>query len=136
MTDALLRPCPACARHARVSEDACPFCGERFAESFRAGPRPQPPTGRLTRAALFALGTGALGFASGCGTSGSPLYGGVGGGSDIEEDGGNVTDAAAEGSPVADATGANATMDGSSDAPVTESVDGGNFTVPYGLPGH
>ncbi len=68
MTSASLRPCPACARHVRVNEDACPFCGEGLARSFRAGPRPQPPAVRLTRAALFAFGTGTLTLSpAGCG---------------------------------------------------------------------
>src|SRR5450755_792933 len=58
MTHAHLRPCPDCARHVRVSEAGCPFCGGTLTESFRASPRPQAPAVRLTRAALFALGTG------------------------------------------------------------------------------
>ncbi len=69
MTSAHLRPCPSCARHARVSEDACPFCGAAFAASFRAAARPQPPSGRLTRAALYALGSGTLALSPACGSA-------------------------------------------------------------------
>lgn len=61
-----LRPCPSCDRHARVSEDACPFCGAPFNGSFRSAPRPRPPSGRLTRAALVTLGTSAAALTPGC----------------------------------------------------------------------
>jgi hypothetical protein len=55
-----LRPCPGCSRHVRVSEVACPFCGVSLDASFAAAPAPIPPSVRLSRAALFAYGTGAL----------------------------------------------------------------------------
>ena len=60
MTKAHLRPCPRCSRHVRVSEEACPFCGNSLDASFRSAPAPVPPSRRLSRAALFAYGTGAL----------------------------------------------------------------------------
>jgi hypothetical protein len=75
-----LRPCPVCARHARVSEPACPFCGRALDDAFRSAKSAQvPAVGRLSRAALFALGAGGL-VASACGTSQpptntGPLYG-------------------------------------------------------------
>jgi|SRR5580692_862329 hypothetical protein len=68
MIRADLRPCPACARHARVSEAACPFCGARLDASFRDFPRRRAPTVRLSRAALFALGTGGAALAPACGS--------------------------------------------------------------------
>jgi hypothetical protein len=74
MTNAHLRPCPSCARHARVSEAACPFCGTPFADAFRASPRPKGPGARLTRAALVAfgtLGTGSLAVLPACSSSSS-----------------------------------------------------------------
>lgn len=125
MTDAFLRPCPACARHARVSEEACPFCGEGFTESFRAALRPRPPGGRLTRAALFAVGAGGLVAASACGSgaSGNVLYGAP-----------PATDDGGVSAPV-DASG-DAPVDGAPDSPATDLVDGGNYAVPYGLPPH
>jgi hypothetical protein len=55
-----LRPCAACSRHVRVSERACPFCHAATDEAFRRSPAPLPPSRRLSRAALFAYGTGAL----------------------------------------------------------------------------
>jgi len=61
-----LRPCPSCDRHARVSEDACPFCAAAFDGSFRSAPRPRRPSGRLTRAALVTLGTSSAALAPGC----------------------------------------------------------------------
>jgi hypothetical protein len=82
MTRPHLAPCAACARHVRVSEEACPFCGVPLAASMRASAPPRGPAMRLTRAALFAFG--ALGAsavaataAAGCGTTTqNGLYGG------------------------------------------------------------
>jgi hypothetical protein len=75
-----LSPCPGCSRHVRVSEGMCPFCGVSLGASFRASPAPVPPSRRLSRAALFALGAGTavLGpvVAEGCGFSAQPMYGG------------------------------------------------------------
>jgi hypothetical protein len=67
--------CLSCARHVRVSEAACPFCGAVLAESLRASAPPEPPGVRLARAALFAFGAGTLAIAPGCGSSSTPLYG-------------------------------------------------------------
>jgi len=80
MTNAHLRACPSCARHARVSETACPFCGAEFDQAFRSSPEPQGPRVRLARAALVAfgaLGTGSIAATPACGSSSEPLYGGV-----------------------------------------------------------
>jgi hypothetical protein len=82
-----LRACAKCSRHVRVSESACPFCGVALSEAFRASPAPLPPRARLSRAALFAFGTGTLALAPGCSSSSpdlvqdsgpgsSPAYGG------------------------------------------------------------
>jgi hypothetical protein len=148
MTHAHLRPCPACARHVRVSEAGCPFCGATFAESFRASPRPQPPAARLTRAALFALGTGTLALAPGCSSSSSaappvvaePAYGGPPQEGDASSGGGVVTpdgglgDAAYGGPPPlgdgssgggADAESVDASSDAGLDGPVAEPAYGG-----------
>jgi hypothetical protein len=68
VTEAHLRPCPSCARHARVSEPACPFCGGELGDAFRSVPSPRAPAvGRLSRAVLFALGAGGLTVATACG---------------------------------------------------------------------
>ncbi len=67
--------CPGCARHLRVSESACPFCSAPLDADLRARPAPRPPAMRLSRAALFALGTGAAALASGtvaCSSSSTP----------------------------------------------------------------
>jgi hypothetical protein len=74
MSSVPLRPCPSCARHTRVSEPACPFCGHRFDDAFRTASSPPAPVRRLNRAALFALG--AAGFVPGaCSSSASSAYG-------------------------------------------------------------
>jgi hypothetical protein len=57
MSQSHLAACPCCARHVRVSEAACPFCHSVHSDAFRTTPARQPPRQRLTRAALFALGT-------------------------------------------------------------------------------
>jgi len=76
MTQAHLRPCPSCERHVRVNEGGCPFCGAQLTDDFRAGVRPQGPAARLSRAALFAFGTGAVAMAPACSSSSSsPAYG-------------------------------------------------------------
>jgi hypothetical protein len=75
-----LRPCPGCSRHVRVSEGACPFCGLLLEPAFRAAPAPIGPSRRLSRAALFAFGTGTMvltpAVAIDCGTATEvPFYG-------------------------------------------------------------
>ena len=60
---------------------ACPFRGAALDESFRGAPAPVPPSRRLSRAALFAYGTGTVVLASAavvidCATSAVRLYGG------------------------------------------------------------
>ncbi len=80
MTEAYLRPCPACSRHVRVSEGACPFCSVALDASFRAAPAPIGPSARLSRAALFAFSAGTAVLAPvvaiDCSTTSEPLYGG------------------------------------------------------------
>src|SRR5580658_775358 len=72
-----LRPCPGCSRHVRVSESACPFCAGKLDDAFRSIPSPRAlAVGRLSRAALFALGasslaTPACGSGTGSGGGGS-----------------------------------------------------------------
>jgi hypothetical protein len=66
-----LRPCPTCARHARVTEAACPFCGHALGAAFRATPSPREPARRLTRAALLAFGSGTSVLAPSCSSSSS-----------------------------------------------------------------
>ena len=72
MSQPRLVACSSCARHVRVSETACPFCGSVLPDSLREGAPPQPPGARLTRAALFAFGTGTLALAPACSSSSAP----------------------------------------------------------------
>jgi hypothetical protein len=57
MIRAPLRPCRSCSRHVRATDTACPFCNAPLASL--PAPAPQGPARRLSRAALFAFGTGA-----------------------------------------------------------------------------
>ena len=62
MTKARLLACPGCARHVRVNEPACIFCGFELPKSFADKPAlPRPP--RMNRAGLFAY-AGVLAAAS------------------------------------------------------------------------
>ncbi len=71
MTQRHLAPCPACTRHVRVTEEACPFCEAKLPASLRESAPPKGPSVRLSRAALLALGalggTGTVAVAPGCG---------------------------------------------------------------------
>jgi hypothetical protein len=59
-----LEKCTGCARHIRVSEATCPFCNVVLADSFREPRSRATATGRIGRAALFALGATAVGVAA------------------------------------------------------------------------
>ncbi len=61
-----LAPCPACRRHVRVDESACPFC----ASALPAVPPRVLTPGRLTRAAVFA---GAIAGTAACGGKTKPV---------------------------------------------------------------
>jgi hypothetical protein len=50
---ARLLACPACARHIRVTEAHCPFCGATCPESLASTPPLAPPPRGLSRAGLF-----------------------------------------------------------------------------------
>jgi len=91
MTQSHLRACAACARHVRVSEVSCPFCGVALSDEFRASPAPLPPRARLSRAALFAFGTGTLAIAAACSSTspGEPAAD-AGNGDAAQGDGGNT----------------------------------------------
>ncbi len=71
MNKSHLVACVSCARHVRVSEAACPFCGAVLPDSLRSTPRREPPGVRLSRAALFAFGTGTLALSPACSSSSS-----------------------------------------------------------------
>ena len=67
-------PCPACARHVREGDAACPFCGAGMTRA----PAAMVPVGRMSRAALLAAGAaGALAMTDCSSSSGTPLYGGA-----------------------------------------------------------
>jgi hypothetical protein len=60
-----LLACPLCARHVRVSESLCPFCGTAFAATFGRGLAPEPPPRGLSRAALYRRSLAAAGAVAG-----------------------------------------------------------------------
>jgi hypothetical protein len=93
MSKAPLAACPSCARHVRVSEASCPFCRTSLPAAFGARPAPRPPPGRLTRAALYALGAaGTMSASIACGSA-SSLYGAPPRDSGIDEkDSGSTAD--------------------------------------------
>jgi hypothetical protein len=62
--------CPSCARHVRVGEGDCPFCGRSLGDSFGARPLPPPPAASLSRGERYLLGVGIL---AGVVTSGAVL---------------------------------------------------------------
>jgi hypothetical protein len=124
-----LAPCPACARHVRVHEPACPFCRAALPSSFRQLVAPPPPATRLSRAALYALRVGVLSSAAvACGGSLSP------GGSEKDsgqDDSASLPDASYGGPPPGEAGGDDDAQFGA--------LYGGfpidaNYAVPYGLP--
>ena len=63
-----LAACPSCARHVRINESRCPFCSVGLEGAFANRPSPLAAVGRLSRAALFALGAtaAAAGTVVGC----------------------------------------------------------------------
>ena len=136
------RPCPSCARHVRVSEAACPFCGASLDRSLQTTPAPLPPAARLSRAALFALGASTVSLAAACGgaTVGAdgPLPGEAGSapsdGSDKRADVGTIAppygfmplpvDAGADGPSLGPMYGGAVFPDSGADGPTDSGADG------------
>ena len=64
-----LSPCPACQRHVRVTEEACPFCGAAIPRAAARGTEAVARLrGRPSRAAIFAAGATLAGL-SACSSS-------------------------------------------------------------------
>jgi hypothetical protein len=138
-----LAACPACARHLRVNEPACPFCRLQMPSWFRDVKAPPPPATRLSRAALYALRVGALSVTTAaCGGS-------IGTGTSEKDSGSSdatsVGEAAYGGPPLDDSGQGDAQTTGPLDGSFTASYGGfipadasnfndGNVAVPYGLP--
>jgi hypothetical protein len=85
-----LKACPSCARHARISESRCPFCGSPLPGSFRTPPPVGQPARRLTRAALISLGAaaGAIGLLEACSSDDQAGQPGQDAGPDVVADAG------------------------------------------------
>ena len=129
MTKAHLSACPACARHVRVSESACPFGHASLSDDFRARPAPRAPRSGLSRAALYALGASAVALSPGCVLA----YGGPAvevGDASIEDASRQGVDAAYGGPPLdASHDGHAPIVDAAPDAPLLDSGDDSDTPV-------
>ncbi len=127
----LLEKCTACARHVRQSEASCPFCGVVLPASFRVRRGKPRPGGRLSRAALWALGASSVGVVplTACGSDDSF----VAGGPDA-----SLVDAAYGGPPVGGDAAPETTDAAYGGPPVDlDAADGGpilTFDAAYGSP--
>lgn len=146
---AQLHPCPSCQRHARVTDDRCPFCDHALA--FDDAPHALPAR-RLGRAALVAFGaTLAVSLAAtscssdseetgtkGTGGSGGSSTGGSGGsgGASMGGTGGNTggTAGAATGGSAGAGTGGAAGSAAGGTAGNSSGGFAGNVAPPYGIP--
>lgn len=109
-----LVPCPACSRHVRKNETACPFCATEL--SLAHLPPPALPRSRLGRAATFAFGATLAGAALvACGGESEEGKKGSGG----QSAGGTTTKAGSS-------SGGNTTAG--------NNAMGGNIAQPYGVP--
>ena len=134
MSNPHLRPCVGCARHIRVSESSCPFCGAALDPVFRASPAPRPPAGRLARAALFAATTGTT-LAVGAITTVAVSSATVDCGGKSEEPPANLMSYDAYGLPPLEDAGPNGNLMVDAAYGIAPLEDGqANTTVPYGLP--
>jgi hypothetical protein len=129
-----LAMCPSCARHVRVDESACPFCQASLSDEFRATPPRPRPAVRLSRAALYAFGVGALSLSAAQGCGGETGSGGDKDGGSRQEGSTAGPDAAVH-VPDSGADGsADAPADAPSDGPVDAPSDTGNVERPDGMP--
>ena len=122
-----------------MSEHNCPFCGVSLGDSVRAKAPPAPPPSRLSRAALFAFGTGvsvAIPISAvDCVSDGyvnlppyghAPLDGGTGDGdqgADGGIDGGYTSDSADSGGNAGDSAGADSGDDSIPDSAMSDAGD-------------
>ena len=148
MTANHLLPCPECARHVRVLDPVCPFCGHSLPMAHRAAPAPRAPRVRLGRAATFAFGAAvATSVAVGCserergrtGVDGGSITTDSGGGTTdaaIDPDAGGMTDAGSTPTDGGGAEDAGGTLDGGpADAGQPDAGrDGGGVAPLYGAP--
>jgi hypothetical protein len=135
-----------------VSETACPFCRGVLGDAFRATPARAAPRARLTRAALFALGTGVAIGTAGCSSS-SPASPGTGTeqgdgatGETADTGTGGSTDASGDALPGTGSSDAAGVADGPTAQPLYGAVaydggtepeyDGGGAQPLYGATAH
>jgi len=130
-----LVPCPACDRHVRKHESACPFCSVEL--SLQHLPPAALPRSRLGRAATFAFGATLAGAALvACGgESEQGKKGGGGGSAGGSATGGNATGGsnAAAGNAMGGSNAAAGNAMGGNNAAAGNAM-GGNVAQPYGVP--
>lgn len=134
MNDRLL-PCPSCARHVRASDTACPFCASALPEAPAMAATQSP--GRLSRAALYAMGaSAAAAAAAACTVTAVPVYGAPSVPIDGGQDAQNSTPV--YGGPPADAADDRVLADAGLGDAASDADDGGDAdsgAVPaYGAP--
>lgn len=143
-----LEPCPACHRHVRIDEKACPFCATDLTSAMAAIPTRPLPGQRLGRAALMSFGlTVGAGTIAGCEIAvpvyGAPLQPQDGSFENNDDEQDATTDAGKIDAGKKDAGAADAGADAGSDAGRdagkdagldASTVDGGPLLVPiYGV---
>jgi hypothetical protein len=162
MAKSLLLVCPSCERHVRAVDTACPFCKLELSAATRASLALRPPTVRLGRAALYALGMGTISLTGACGgtvigaaDSGSEEAGADGmmtldaaeepcncgaayGGSPVDAEMDQITVAPPYGIAPFDAEPPDSGLDAEPDSALEDASDGsppdGSIFPPYGLP--
>lgn len=127
-----LFPCSSCARHVRIADAACPFCGTALPADAAARVVPAVPARRrLDRAATFAFATTLV--AAACGGSTSDAQSGVDAGkadSAVQGDAATKSDAFDN-----DSGTVQAAYGAPFDAALADAKnDVGNVQPPYGLP--
>jgi len=135
MTKPPLSPCPSCARHVRLSEPACPFCGGELPRAFREQTATSSPAKRLNRAALHALRMSAIPLTvAACGGSVAVTGDGGEGDSAATQDGAGSSGAGSSG---AGSSGAASSSGGSSGGTTSggsggAGYDGSTVVAAYG----
>lgn len=123
-----LTPCPACARHVRISEAECPFCSAAL--DLSATPSPALPSRRVSRAAILAFGAALAAGVTGAGCGGDGDGGGSGG--TAGQSSGGATSGGGTSSGGTGATDGSAGSGGS--AGQNTGGAAGNIAPPYGIP--
>jgi hypothetical protein len=128
MTKSPVSPCPSCARHVRLNEPACPFCGGELPRAFREQVTTPSPAKRLNRAALHALRMSAIPLTvAACGGTVSAAGDGGEGDEAATQDGAGSSGAGSSG-----ASSSSGGSSGSSSGTTSGSSSGATVVASYG----